>query len=56
MIVFNIKNERDKKTCTIPLKATEEEKRKLHLAAMELDMTVAQLLRVAVERYLQEEL
>ena len=56
MYVFNIKEQQDKKTCTVPLRVTEQEKQRLHLAAMELDMTVAQLLRVAVEYYLNEEL
>lgn len=55
MIVFDTAP-RDKKTCNIIMRVTEQEKQRLHLAAMELDMSVTQLLKIAVERYLQEEL
>ena len=55
MIVFDT-TPKDKKTCNIIIRVTEQEKQRLHLAAMELDMSVTQLLKIAVENYLQEEL
>lgn len=55
MIVFDIKP-KDKKTSNVIIKVTEQEKQRLHLAAMELDMSVTQLIKIAVENYLQEEL
>lgn len=55
MIVFDT-TPKNKKTANIIIRVTEEEKRKLHLASMELDMSVTELLKVAVEYYLQDQL
>ena len=55
MIVFDVAP-KDKKTANIIIRVTEQEKQRLHLSAMELDMTVTQLIKIAVENYLMEEL
>ena len=55
MIVFDVAP-KDKKTANIIIRVTEQEKQRLHLAAMELDMSVTQLIKIAVENYLMEEL
>ena len=47
---------KDKKTANIIIRVTEQEKQRLHLSAMELDMSVTQLIKIAVENYLMEEL
>lgn len=55
MIVFDVAP-KDKKTTNIIIRVTEQEKQRLHLSAMELDMSVTQLIKIAVENYLMEEL
>ena len=56
MIVFDVNKDKNKKNSTVPIKVTEEEKRKLHLAAQELGVSVSQLIRLSVEYYLYENL
>lgn len=56
MIVFNVNKDVSKKNSTVPIRVTEEEKRKLHLAAQELGVSVSQLIRLSVEYYLYENL
>lgn len=56
MIVFDVHKDDSKKNNTVPIRVTEEEKRKLHLAAQELGVTVSQLIRLSVEYYLYENL
>lgn len=52
MIVFDVNRDDSKKNNTVPIRVTEEEKRKLHLAAQELGVSVSQLIRLSVEYYL----
>lgn len=56
MIVFDVNRDDNKKNNTVPIRVTEEEKRKLHLAAHELGLSVSQLIRLSVEFYLYENL
>lgn len=56
MIVFDVNRDDNKKNNTVPIRVTEEEKRKLHLAAHELGLSVSQLIRLSVEYYLYENL
>lgn len=56
MIVFDVNRDDNKKNSTVPIRVTEEEKRKLHLAAHELGLSVSQLIRLSVEFYLYENL
>ena len=56
MIVFDINKDDNKKNSTVPIRVTQEEKRKLHLAAQDLGLTVSQLIRLSVEYYLYENL
>ena len=55
MIVFDTAP-KEKKTSNIIIRVTEQEKQRLHLAAMELDISVTQLIKRAVENYLIQEL
>lgn len=56
MIVFDVGKDDNKKNSTVPIRVTEEEKRKLHLVAQDLGLTVSQLIRLSVEYYLYENL
>lgn len=56
MIVFDVNKDDRKKNNTVPIRVTDEEKRKLHLAAQELGVSVSQLIRLSVEYYLYENL
>lgn len=56
MIVFNVDRDNLKKNNTVPIRVTDEEKRKLHLAAQELGVSVSQLIRLSVEYYLYQNL
>jgi antitoxin component of RelBE/YafQ-DinJ toxin-antitoxin module len=56
MIVFDVNRDDNKKNSTVPIRVTEEEKRKLHLAAQDLGLSVSQLIRLSVEYYLYENL
>ena len=56
MIVFDVNKDDSKKNNTVPIRVTEEEKRKLHLAAQELGVSVSQLIRLSVEYYLYQNL
>ena len=56
MIIFDVNKDDSKKNSTVPIRVTEEEKRKLHLAAQELGVSVSQLIRLSVEYYLYENL
>lgn len=56
MIVFDVNKDDSKKNNTVPIRVTQEEKRKLHLAAQELGISVSKLIRLSVEYYLGENL
>ena len=56
MIIFDVNRDDNKKNSTVPIRVTEEEKRKLHLAAQDLGLSVSQLIRLSVEYYLYENL
>lgn len=56
MIVFDVNKDNSKKTNTVPIRVTNDEKRKLNLAAQELGVSVSQLIRLSVEYYLYENL
>lgn len=56
MIVFDINKDNSKRNNTVPIRVTDDEKRKLHLAAQDLGLSVSQLIRLSVEYYLGENL
>ena len=56
MIVFDVNKDNSKKNNTVPIRVTDDEKKKLHLAAQELGVSVSQLIRLSVEYFLGENL
>lgn len=56
MIVFDVNRDNPKRNNTVPIRVTDDEKRKLHLAAQELGISVSKLIRLSVEYYLYENL
>lgn len=56
MIVFDVNRDDNKKNNTVPIRVTDDEKKKLHLAAQDLGLSVSQLIRLSVEYYLGENL
>lgn len=56
MIVFDVNRDDNKKNNTVPIRVTDDEKKKLHLVAQDLGLSVSQLIRLSVEYYLGENL